>query len=505
MKILNRIQILEADRQTLRKASISSTALMERSAMACMHWITAHYTTNQVFAIFCGTGNNGGDGMALCRLLTEKKYNCSLYEYPLSETPAKDYQLNKAKIKGTSIKKLTAKAVASLPGNVVVIDALLGTGTNRPVEGVLKEILCGLNQLPNPVISIDTPSGLMSEYNSKNPAEGIVQAQHTLSFLRPKLAFLLPERGGKAGIFHLLDIGLDPKFLEEVKTPLRYLTVEKTKNIYRSPNKFDHKGNNGHLLVVGGSKGKMGAVVLAAKAGMRTGAGKLSVLCPQSGIEILQKSIPEVMIENNSGIDSISGYYGLNHNTIAVGPGMGTDPQTTAFMTSLLSQPKAQLVIDADALNMMAKEKQLLKKLPKNTVLTPHPKEFERWVGSWQNDQQKIQLLTDLTERYQVICVLKGAHTAVALPNGSVWFNSSGNPGMATAGSGDVLTGIIGGLMAKGYTPEDAALLGVYAHGRAADIISRSMNYNFMMASDIIRGLNEVWMELENQQDILSL
>ncbi len=505
MKILSRIQIQDADRQTLRRASISSTALMERAAMACMHWVTAHYSPTQVFAILCGTGNNGGDGMALCRLLSEKKYNCSLYEYPLSETPAKDYQLNKAKIEGVSIKKLTARAVASLPDNVVVIDALLGTGTNRPVEGTLKEILSALNQLSNPVISIDIPSGLMSEYNSKNPAEGIIQAQHTLSFQGPKLAFLLPERGEKVGIFHFLDIGLDPKFLEEVKTPFNYLTVEKTKKIYRSPNKFDNKGNNGHLLVMGGSKGKMGAVVLTAKAGMRTGVGKLSVLCPQSGIEILQKSIPEVMIENNAGVDSIFGYYGLNYKTVAVGPGMGTDPQTTVFLTSLLSEHKAQMVIDADALNIIAKEKQLLKNLPKNTVLTPHPKEFERWVGSWKNDQQKIQLLIDLTERYQIICVLKGAHTAVALPNGSLWFNSSGNPGMASAGSGDVLTGIIGGLLAKGYTPEDAALLGVYAHGRAADIMSRSMNYNFMMASDIIRGLNEAWRELECQQDILSL
>ena len=229
MKILNRTQILEADRQTLRKASISSTALMERAAMACMHWITAHYTTNQVFAIFCGTGNNGGDGMALCRLLTEKKYNCSLYVYPLSEIPAKDYQLNKAKIKGTSIKKLTAKAVASLPGNVVVIDALLGTGTNRPVEGVLKEILCGLNQLPNPVISIDTPSGLMSEYNSKNLAEGIVQAQHTLSFQRPKLAFLLPERGGESRDFSPFRHWFGPKIFGGGKNPFTLFDCGKDK------------------------------------------------------------------------------------------------------------------------------------------------------------------------------------------------------------------------------------------------------------------------------------
>lgn len=498
MKILHRSQIQEADQQTIALEPISSIALMERAAKACLEWIVQRYDNNQPFWLICGSGNNGGDGLALYRLLTTKKYPCRLFEYPMGQNPSKDYTQNRKRIQEEDIKKLTPDIFDSLHKEVILIDALLGTGLNRPVTGALKKIIQTLNALPNLVFSIDIPSGLFSEFNGDNPSQGIVQAHHTLSFQMPKLAFLLPEMGAKAGQFHLLDIRLLPSYLKEAKTHHYYLTSQMANSCFRPPNKFDHKGINGHHLLMAGSKGKMGAAVLAAQAALRTGLGKLSILTPQCGVEILQNTIPEAMVETNTGKYCLSGYYGLKYDTVSLGPGLGTDSETKDFLETFFTENNAQMVIDADAINLIALHPEWISKLPKNTILTPHPKEFEKLVGTWKDDKDKLERLTGFSQQNQLICILKGAHTAIALADGNIWFNSSGNPGMATAGSGDVLTGIIGGLLAKGYPPETAALLGVYAHGRAADIRRKSLSIPFMLASDIIDGLNGVWKEMEN-------
>ena len=498
MKILQKSQIQEADRQTISMESIPSIELMERAAKACLLWICKNHNTDQKFTLLCGTGNNGGDGMALYRMLRQRKYSCNIFEFPLGKEASKDYLSNKLKIKKNKIITLTHRCLSDIKEDEIIIDALLGTGLNRPVEGKLKAIIQDINSLPNSVLSIDIPSGLFSDFNTDNPPDGIVQANHTLSFQTPKLSFLLPEFGEKVGQFHLLDIKISPHYLQNVQTPYYYLTPEIAKNFFKPQRKFDHKGNNGHLLLIAGSRGKMGAAVLAAKAALRTGTGKLSVLIPQCGIEILQNTTPESMVEINNGINSISGYYDFKYKVIAMGPGIGTATETKDYLQSVLNSSKAQMVIDADAINLIANHTELKNKLPQNTILTPHPKEFERLVGPWKNDQEKLERLGFLAQNHQIICVLKGAHTAIALPSGHIWFNSSGNPGMATAGSGDVLTGIIGGLLAKGYTPESAALLGVYAHGRGADLLRKSLSAPFMLASDLINGLNMVWREIEN-------
>lgn len=498
MKILHQSQIQEADRQTIAQEPITSIDLMDRAAMACREWIVERYDNSQSFCLLCGTGNNGGDGLALYRLLTDKQYPCTLFEFPLGQNPTKDYAQNRKRVNIAKIQKLSPEGLSSLPKDVIIIDGLLGTGLNRPVSGALKKIIQTLNTLPNLVFSIDIPSGLFSEFNGDNPSQGIIQAHHTLSFQMPKLAFLLPEMGAKAGQFHLLDIRLLPSYLKEVKTHHYYLTSQMANSCFRPPNKFDHKGINGHHLLMAGSKGKMGAAVLAAQAALRTGLGKLSILTPQCGVEILQNTIPEAIVETNTGKYCLSGYYGLKYDTVSLGPGLGTDSETKDFLETFFTENNAQMVIDADAINLIAAHPEWIDKLPKNTILTPHPKEFERLVGAWKDDKEKLERLSHFAQKNQLICVLKGAHTAIALPDGKIWFNSSGNPGMATAGSGDVLTGIIGGLLAKAYTPETAALLGVYAHGRAADLQCQFLSPPFMLASDIIDGLNEVWKEMEN-------
>jgi len=498
MKILNSSQIREADRQTIACEPIASIELMERAAIACRDWIIERFPPAQTFSIICGSGNNGGDGLALYRLLTEKKYPCQLYVFPLEKQPRPDYSENLLKIDPKQVCQLTPKTLSSISDKDIIIDALLGSGLNRPVAGPLKKIITILNGLHNKVISIDLPSGLFCEYNANNPAEGIVQADHTLTFQNPKLAFLLPERGEKAGTFDVLDIGLLPSFMEKISTSNYYLTADEACSYYRHPQKFDHKGSNGHLLLIAGSRGKMGAAVLAAKAAMRSGLGKLSVLSPLCGIDILQNSVPEAMVEVNNGNYSISGYYELKYPTIALGPGLGTAPETMSFLKALLSENPSQMVIDADAINLLAAQPDLIKKLPQNSILTPHPKEFERLVGPWKDDQEKLERLRGFVIENQLICVLKGAHSAIALPNGNIWFNSSGHPGMATAGSGDVLTGIIGGLLAKGHAPMAATLLGVYSHGRSAELLASALSVPFMLASDLISGLNAVWKEMES-------
>jgi hydroxyethylthiazole kinase-like uncharacterized protein yjeF len=498
MKILSSSQIREADRQTILRELVSSVELMERAATACLEWITQRYDAQQKFTFLVGTGNNGGDGLALCRMLREKNYSCTLLEFPLGANPSEDYHKNKAKIDLKSIKKLTQESLTASNQKDIFIDALVGTGLNRPVTGALRKIIKTLNRLPNTVIAIDIPSGLFPDFNTDNPAEGIVQARHTLSFQMPKLAFLLPERGSKVGQFHLLDIGLLPAYIEKVKTPYRYLTKKYAKSFFKNAQKFDHKGTNGQLLLIAGSQGKMGAAVLAAKAALRSGVGKLSVVSPRCGVEILQTAISEAMVEINDGNCYISGYYGFNFNTIAIGPGMGTAPETKDYLQSIFATSQTQLVIDADAINLLAMHSELLQLLPQNTILTPHPKEFERLAGHWKNESEKLELLTRFAQQNQIICLLKGAHTVIALPDGTLYFNSSGNPAMATAGSGDVLTGIIGALLAKGYSPEKAALLGVFAHGQAGDIKTQTLATPYVIASDIIDGLNPVWKSLQS-------
>ena len=499
MKILNQLQIREADRQTVLMEPIASIDLMERAAKACFEWICQNYNTDKKLILLCGTGNNGGDGLALYRMLRQKKYTCTLFEFEFGKISSHNYNLNKSKIAQENFKELTHESLSQIQKNEVIIDAILGTGLNRPVEGSLKRIIQVLNGMPNTILSIDIPTGLFSDFNHENHHNGIVQATHTLSFQMPKLAFLLPEFGEKSGHFDLLDIGILPSYLEKVSTPYHYLTAEKAKIYFKTPKKFDHKGSNGNLLLIAGSRGKMGAAILAARAALRTGAGKLSVLTPKCGIDILQNTIPEAIIETNHGVNSISGYYGLNYNTISIGPGMGTNSDAKKFLESVLTSSSAQMVIDADAINIIAEHPKLKEILPKNSIITPHPKEFERLVGSWKTEQEKLKLLIQFSANHNLICILKGAHSAIALPDGNIWFNSSGNPAMATAGSGDVLTGIIGGLLAKGYTPMEASLMGVFAHGYSADILCESISPAFMLASDLINGLNSVWRKFENK------
>ncbi|MBN09266.1 MAG: bifunctional ADP-dependent NAD(P)H-hydrate dehydratase/NAD(P)H-hydrate epimerase [Flavobacteriaceae bacterium] len=487
LKILSVSQIRKADNYTIVNEPIKSIDLMERAADRCFKWITDRYDKSVIFYVFCGTGNNGGDGLAISRMLNSLDYKCKCYELELGNSFSEDYIINKKRLgfSSKSIKKIKDFPEIPKSSKTIIIDSILGTGVNRKSTGLIKDVISKINEIGVGVISIDIPSGLFSEDNFLNDNEGIINSNHILCFESPKLSFVLPENNQRINKFHVLDIGLNKDFIKALISPYYYITKGYLEKKLKQRKKFDHKGSFGHLLLVSGSKGMMGAAILASQGALKSGVGLLSVLSPKCGEHILQTSVSEATLEENDGENYLKGSYDLNYDCIGIGPGIGKNSKTKEFFISLLKKVKKPLVIDADALNIISGEKKLLDEIPNNSILTPHPKEFERIVGKWKSDIEKLQILRDFSKKYKLICVLKGANTSIALPDGRIFFNSTGNPGMATAGSGDILTGIIGSLLAQGYSPETSSKLGVFIHGMSGDFARDYLGEISMTASDI--------------------
>ena len=454
MKILNIEKIREADRFTIENEPISSEGLMERAAGQVFEWLMHHINKEHTIKIFCGNGNNGGDGLVVARRLAEVGVPCNAYK--LSNFHS-------------------SEEFPKIDANDVIVDALFGSGLNRPVEGLAAELIQYLNRRPAIRIAIDIASGLFADVPS--PAAAIFKPDYTLTFQQPKLAFLMPENDPYVGQLEILDIQLHPQFLLEVETNNLLVDKELIKPIIHHRTKYSHKGTYGHALLVAGSEGKTGAAILGAKSCLRTGVGLLSVKLPQSAWTPLQSALPEAMIQIDDKLDAFS--------AIGVGPGLGKDDEAQRFVRHLIQDAQVPMVMDADALNILAENPTWLSFLPPKTILTPHPKEFERLFGKTSNSFERLELLREMAVKHNIIIVLKGANTATAMPNGAVFFNSTGNPGMATAGSGDVLTGMILSLLAQRYTPEEAAVLGVYLHGLAGDIAASDIGQEALIASDI--------------------
>ena len=498
LKILSAKQIRKADLYTIENEAFKSIDLMERAALKCFKWIQNKYDLSFSFYVFCGSGNNGGDGLALARMLNLSKYTVECYEIKLGNNFSKDYLTNRKRLEINvySIKTLSQFPIIKNNSKVIIIDSILGSGLNRNTSGLIKNVISKINQTGVEVVSIDIPSGLFSEDNSLNKLDGVIKSTYTLSFNSPKFSFVLPENGEYVGEFHILNIGLNSDFIKTLITPFYYITKEYLKNNLKHRKKFDHKGNFGHLLLVSGSKGMMGATVLSAKAALSSGIGKLSILSPKCGEHILQTTVLEATLEENIGKNNLSNIYNLKHDWLAVGPGIGTKTSTKRFLSTLLKKVKKPLILDADALNIISSEKKLLNLIPFNSIITPHPKEFERLVGKWKNDIKKLDLLKNFSKKYKLICVLKGANTTIAFPNGYLFFNSNGNPGMASGGSGDVLTGIMGSLLAQGYSAEISSKLGVYIHGLAGDFAKSKFGETSMTASNIQECISLAFKEL---------
>lgn len=498
MYIYSATDIRAWDEYTILHEPIASIDLMERASLACAEWLQ-HYQqqAESGFVIFCGKGNNGGDGLAIARLLAETDHPVTVYILEFGHKGTDDFQTNLARLHDSKaiIKFIPSEEnIPALTAGAIIIDALLGSGLNRPLEGLTAKVVNHINQSGLEVIAIDIPSGLMVD--SSSTGSTVIKAHHTLSFQCYKLAFLVAENEAFIGHLHILDIGLHPGYPLEHPAAARWINQALVQSIIKPRKKFAHKGTYGHAAIIAGSQGMMGAATLSAKACLRSGAGKLTTHIPAVGYTIMQIAVPEAMTYT-AGKEYIELAVDLEkYDAVGAGPGWGQHDTHKTLLESIFQQTTRALILDADALNTLAQHQQLLERLPRNTIITPHPKEFERLFGKSANDFERIQLALRKAAALQIVIVLKGRYTLVATPEGLAYFNSTGNPGMATGGSGDVLTGIITGLAAQGYTAADAAVAGVFLHGLAGDLAIAYTSQESLIASDIVEYLGDAFHQL---------
>jgi hydroxyethylthiazole kinase-like uncharacterized protein yjeF len=487
-----------ADKATIKTGGISSLDLMERAAFECFQWIKQRIKPNDFkIHIFCGIGNNGGDGLVITRYLLENNYNISCYIVNFSKKRSEDFLTNYERVKAIGDWPKVISNENEFPEinkNDFIIDAIFGNGLSRPPIGFVKNLIKYINQKEPFTLAIDMPSGLYTNQTVEDQNQ-VLKANHILTFQYPKLALLLPENKNFIATWEIIDIGLDTKYVESLHPENHYITQKDILPLYKHRKKWEHKGNFGHSLLIGGSYGKIGAIILASKAALKVGSGLVSAYIPKCGYPIMQTAIPEVMVEVDK--DDFLTYFNFKTKAtvIGIGPGMGTDEKTIKGFEKFIQENNIPLVIDADAINLLSKNRKLLKFLPDNTVITPHPKELERLLGTWKNDYDKLKKAQHFTRENNCILVLKDAITAIVTKN-ATYFNSTGNPALATAGSGDVLTGIITGLIAQKYAPLHAAIFGVYLHGLTADLGSLVEGYESFTASSILNYLPDAFISL---------
>jgi ADP-dependent NAD(P)H-hydrate dehydratase / NAD(P)H-hydrate epimerase len=489
LKILSTEQIRQADSFTIRNEPVPSIDLMERACRAFVQWFISRVDATNKTGIVCGTGNNGGDGLGIARMLREWGYDVTVWIVRGPAAESEDFQVNLQRLKGKcAIIEITTEKDQGLFGEMdVLIDAVFGSGLSRSPEGVYAQAIRCINATDALKIAVDIPSGLMAD---KPSAGDIVKADCTVSFQVPKLAFFLPDCYAYVGEWTLVDIGLQKKFIRDIETSHHFLQRKDACKILKPRKKFDHKGTFGHALLISGSYGKMGAAILATRAALRSGPGLVTVHTPSCGFSILQTSCPEAMFSADANERIVTEFPDVSRfSSIGIGPGLGQDDATGRMLEKLFDAFLRPCVIDADALNLVATSDVLKKKIPAGSILTPHPKEFERLAGKWKNDFERLEKQKAFAAALKVIVVVKGAYTTIALPSGKVYFNSTGNPGMATGGTGDVLTGILTGLLAQSYSPEEATLLGVYLHGFAGDLAAIELGEDSLLPGDIIQFL----------------
>lgn len=503
MKIFPTTSIKQLDALTIENEPVSSIDLMERASRALVKAISERWDANTPITVFAGPGNNGGDALAVSRLLAGKGYKVEVYLFNTTGTLSPDCNTNKEKLAGIAniiFHEVTSQFTPpTLTANHVVIDGLFGSGLNKALSGGFAAVVKYINASSATVVAIDIPSGLMGEDNTYNVQSNIIRANLTLSLQLPKLAFLFAENEPYVGEWQLLEIGLSEDAMEDMDTDFQLLENEDMPYLLKSRNKFAHKGDFGRALLIAGSQGMAGASVLAAKACLRSGVGLLTVHVPFCNNNIVQTSVPEAMTQIDisetcfaSAIDTD------DYQAVAIGPGLGKAAETEAALMEQIAACQTPMVVDADAVNLLGEKRSYIGRLPKGSILTPHPKELERLVGKCQNSYERLMKARELAKTANVHIILKGAYSAIIAPDGKCWFNTTGNPGMATGGSGDVLTGILLALLAQGYETGTAARLATYVHGLAGDIASKKQGVIGMTAGDIISKLPMAWRMLED-------
>ncbi|HYG49593.1 MAG TPA: NAD(P)H-hydrate dehydratase [Flavobacteriales bacterium] len=498
--VLTSTQVKLTDAETIKKQGLQTGELMEKAGILCAGYIMQHFPTWKKFIVFCGNGNNGGDGLVVARLLNDGELNVRVYLVQTGKEASPDFSLNLERLEktGVTIVHLSEKnQLPAIKNDEMVIDALFGIGLTRPIEGMALDAVKHINQNSSCVISIDLPSGLNADACSAKDGEGIVKANFTLTIGAPKICLFMPENAAYVGSYALLDIGLDKEFINELK-PEFYLPEKKEIGQYLpARDKFSHKGDFGHALLVAGSLGKTGAAVLASRACLRAGVGLLTVQVPKSGYAVMQASVPEAMClvdEGENFVHTAQQYDSFS--AIGIGPGIGTRKETSQLLLSLLQSYKKPMVLDADALNILSANKEWLNYVPGGSILTPHMKEFVRMFGQTPNDFDRLALLRASAVKYNVHIVLKGHFSVVASPKGISYINTTGNAGMATGGTGDVLTGILTSLLAQGLKPLETAIAGVYLHGLAGDNALETESMESMTAGDIVNNLGKAFKKI---------
>ena len=501
IKLFATEKVKDIDRYTIQHTPIAPIDLVEEAVTAFVNEFRNQYSKVHRIIVFAGQGNNGADALGIARQLLDESYRVFIYLFNptgyLSPECAENRRrlLNIGQVEFTEVRDNFIPP--TLTSHDVVIDGLFGSGLNRPLSGGFAALVKYINSTQAEVVAIDTPSGLFGEDNRENDKDCIIKANRTYTFNFPKLSFLLPENSPYVGEWKVLNINVHPRIVADTQTNYYMVTEEDIACVFQPRKRFSHKGTYGHALLVAGSRGKMGAAQLAAKACLRSGAGMLTIHIPKCGETILQTAFPEAMVEMDAHeayfttVPSITPYTALG-----IGPGLGQQLETAVALDELLSSVIKPMVLDADALNLIAANNDILAKVPSRSILTPHPKEFDRLAGTSNSAYERLQKAREFAKEHRLCIVLKDAYTAVCTSEGNVYFNTCGNPGMATAGSGDVLTGIILGLLAQGYEPETAAVAGVFLHGTAGDLAAAHWSERGMIAGDIIEFLGKAFKQV---------
>ncbi len=503
MKIFTSAQIKELDKFTIENEPISSLNLMERAAQTMTRSITELWGTATPIVVFAGPGNNGGDALAIARMMADQGYQIVAYLFNISGHLSPDCAANKKLLEENKHIQQFFEVTQEfdppvLDEKILVIDGLFGSGLNKPLAGGFASLVKYINASPSKIVSIDAPSGLMAEDNTYNIKANIIRAYLTLTLQQPKLSFFFAENQQFIGQLRVLDIRLSQEGIQKMDSSYTVIEENDIRNSLLPRNPYAHKGQMGHALLIAGSYCMAGAAILAAKACLRSGVGKLTVNSPRRNIPMIQQSVPEAIIK--TGAEEIIFAESVDteeYNAMGIGPGLGQSEQTAIALIAQLRRTQCPIVADADAINILANHRAWLQQLPKGIILTPHPKEFDRLEGHSADSYERLTKACNLAERLQGIVILKGHYTAICMADGHVMFNPTGNAGMATAGSGDVLTGIITGLLARGYQPKEACMVGVYLHGLAGDLAAAELGEESLLASDIIQYLPRAFKRLK--------
>ena len=503
MKILSSTQLKELDKYTIMHEPIASIDLMERAAHALTNAIIQRWDSSFEVVVFAGPGNNGGDALAVARMLSQKGYHVEVFLFNTKGRLSEECQTNLNRLKTCGSIYFTEISTQfdppALSEKHLVVDGLFGSGLNKPLSGGFAAVVKYINASKAQVVSIDIPSGLMGEDNTYNIRTNIIHAHVTLSIQLPKLSFLFPENEDIVGEWEVLDIGLKQSFIDAAPSVFSITEEKQISQLLKPRKRFAHKGSFGHGLLIAGSYGMAGASILAAKACLRSGIGLLTVHVPINNLNILQTTVPEAIVQT----DIHDRYFAqptdlARYQALAIGPGLGQEEDTALAMMEQIQGSNIPVVLDADAINIFSTHRNWLSRIPKRSILTPHLGELERLIGKCMDTYERLTKVKELATYLQSYIIVKGAWTCIVTPDGLFQFNPTGNPGMATGGSGDVLTGILLGLLAQGYSQADACRLGVYIHGLAGDIAATEKSPIGMTAHDIIDALPMAWKKISS-------